>query len=118
MFEAWGAVQVLVYAMRAVLALAHPLMPFVTEELWQALPHAGDALIIAPWPRHAGAIDGTALAQFQVRPVQRPTQQPLPSVDLHEAVFRDSNGHAPGLGCILTLNTWPAAFHTLGRIRG
>ena len=59
--------------MRAVLALAHPLMPFVTEELWQALPHAGDALIVAPWPRHAGAIDRAALAQFEARPVQRPT---------------------------------------------
>ncbi|KAK9845737.1 hypothetical protein WJX81_000915 [Elliptochloris bilobata] len=56
---------VLVYAMRAVLALAHPLMPFVTEELWQALPHRGDALIVAPWPRHSGAIDTAALCQFE-----------------------------------------------------
>ena len=59
--------------MRAVLALAHPLMPFVTEELWQALPHTGDALIVAPWPRHAGAVDRAALAQFEARPVRRPT---------------------------------------------
>jgi valyl-tRNA synthetase len=29
-------------------------MPFVTEELWQRLPHGGDALIVAPWP-HVGA---------------------------------------------------------------
>jgi len=58
---------VLVYAMRAVLALAHPLMPFITEELWQALPHAGDALIVAPWPRHDGAVDAAALEHFQAR---------------------------------------------------
>lgn len=68
--------QVLVYAMRAVLALAHPLMPFVTEELWQALPHTGDALIVAPWPRHAGAIDSAALTQFAVRPVHRSIYEP------------------------------------------
>ena len=73
LLEAILAIQVLVYAMRAVLALAHPLMPFVTEELWQALPHTGDALIVAPWPQHAGAIDGTALTQFEVRPVVCPT---------------------------------------------
>ena len=33
--------QVLVYAFDAVLRLAHPFMPFITEELWQALPHTG-----------------------------------------------------------------------------
>ncbi len=57
--------QVLVYEMRAVLALAHPLMPYITEELWQALPHQGDALIVAPWPTHAGTVDADALVHFQ-----------------------------------------------------
>jgi len=33
------------------LRLLHPFMPFVTEELWQALPHDGDTLALAPWPR-------------------------------------------------------------------
>ena len=34
------------------LALLHPFMPFVTEEIWQSLPHQGEALIVAPWPEY------------------------------------------------------------------
>jgi valyl-tRNA synthetase len=34
-----------------ILRLLHPFMPFVTEELWQALPHDGEALALAAWPR-------------------------------------------------------------------
>jgi len=34
-----------------ILRLLHPFMPFVTEELWQALPHDGDTLAQAAWPR-------------------------------------------------------------------
>jgi hypothetical protein len=36
-----GARAVLVYVLDRVLRLLHPFMPFVTEELWQALPHKG-----------------------------------------------------------------------------
>ncbi len=32
------------------LKLLHPFMPFVTEELWQALPHVGASIVIAEWP--------------------------------------------------------------------
>ena len=34
-----------------ILRLLHPFMPFVTEEIWQALPHDGDMLATASWPR-------------------------------------------------------------------
>jgi valyl-tRNA synthetase len=33
------------------LRLLHPFMPFITEEIWQRLPHEGESLTIAPWPR-------------------------------------------------------------------
>ena len=32
------------------MALLHPIMPVLTEEVWQQLPHHGDSLMIAPWP--------------------------------------------------------------------
>src|SRR5439155_11831170 len=37
--------------MDGVLRLLHPFMPVVTEELWQALPHEGDCLATAAWPK-------------------------------------------------------------------
>ena len=47
-----GALQVLVYVLDQTLRLLHPFMPFITEEIWQTLPHEGDALIIAKWPTY------------------------------------------------------------------
>ena len=44
------ALQVLVYVLDQTLRLLHPFMPFITEEIWQSLPHDGDALIVADWP--------------------------------------------------------------------
>ena len=44
------ALSVLVYALDQVLRLLHPFMPFITEEIWQSLPHEGEALIVAQWP--------------------------------------------------------------------
>ena len=33
------------------LKLLHPFMPFITEEIWQALPHEGDFLMLSDWPQ-------------------------------------------------------------------
>ena len=46
------AIQVLVYVLDQILRLLHPFMPFITEEIWQSIPHEGDALIIAKWPEY------------------------------------------------------------------
>ncbi len=47
-----AARQVLVYVMTGMLKLLHPFMPFVTEEIWQSLPHEGDSLMISAWPTY------------------------------------------------------------------
>jgi valyl-tRNA synthetase len=52
---------VLVYVFERTLRLLHPLMPFVTEEIWQHLPHRGESLMIAPWPEPE-PVDGEAEA--------------------------------------------------------
>jgi valyl-tRNA synthetase len=31
--------------------LLHPIMPFITEEIWQHLPHEGSSVMVAPWPQ-------------------------------------------------------------------
>ena len=41
---------VLVYVMSNTLKLLHPFMPFITEEIWQTLPHAGDSIMVSQWP--------------------------------------------------------------------
>ena len=41
---------VLVYVMSNTLKLLHPFMPFITEEIWQTLPHDGDSIMISDWP--------------------------------------------------------------------
>ena len=41
---------VLVYVMSNTLKLLHPFMPFITEEIWQTLPHEGESVMVSPWP--------------------------------------------------------------------
>ena len=49
------------------LRLLHPLIPFITEELWQHLPQASESLVIASYPTaDARCIDATAESQMQL----------------------------------------------------
>ncbi|MBQ8209081.1 MAG: valine--tRNA ligase [Clostridia bacterium] len=47
---------VLVYVMSNTLKLLHPFMPFITEEIWQTLPHAGESIMISDWPVFSDAL--------------------------------------------------------------
>ena len=51
------AQQVLCYVLTDILKLLHPFMPFLTEEIWQALPHEGDYLMLQSWPEHHVELD-------------------------------------------------------------
>jgi len=45
-----AAQNTLCFVMDGVLRLLHPFMPFITEEIWQALPHEGPSIMTAKWP--------------------------------------------------------------------
>ena len=47
--EAERAAWVLWYVLEASLRLLHPFMPFITEEIWQRLPHQGESIFFRPW---------------------------------------------------------------------
>src|SRR2546428_2799777 len=40
----------LIESFETLLRLLHPFMPFITEEIWQAIPHAGESIMVAPYP--------------------------------------------------------------------
>ena len=46
---AQAARQVLVWVMTGTLQLLHPFMPYITEEIWQSLPHEGESIMVSKW---------------------------------------------------------------------
>ena len=48
---------VLVYTLDRALRLMHPFMPFLTEEIWQHLPHDGETIMLAEWPAYDPAFE-------------------------------------------------------------
>ena len=52
-----AAQKVLLYVLTEILKLLHPFMPFITEEIWQALPHEGEALMIERYPEFKQELD-------------------------------------------------------------
>ena len=47
----------LVYIMSNTLKLLHPFMPFITEEIWQTLPHNGESIMVSDWPVYKEEFD-------------------------------------------------------------
>ncbi len=54
--DALAAKQVLVWVMDKILKLLHPFMPFITEEIWQTIPHDGESIMISAWPEYTDAL--------------------------------------------------------------
>jgi len=50
------AQRVLVHVLGGAMKLLHPFMPFITEEVWQALPHEGESIMISSWPEYDEAL--------------------------------------------------------------
>ncbi len=50
------AENVLCYTLSNTLKLLHPFMPFITEEIWQTLPHEGESIMISSWPEYSDAL--------------------------------------------------------------
>lgn len=46
------AQKVLCYVLRGTMQLLHPFMPFITESIWQALPHEGPSIMVSKWPEY------------------------------------------------------------------
>ena len=44
---------VITYVFSNTLKLLHPFLPFITEEIWQALPHEGDSIMISDYPKYS-----------------------------------------------------------------
>ncbi|WP_209437970.1 valine--tRNA ligase [Mesobacillus selenatarsenatis] len=42
---------ILAYVLDNTMRLLHPFMPFITEEIWQNLPHEGESITVASWPQ-------------------------------------------------------------------
>jgi valyl-tRNA synthetase len=42
--------RVLLFVLERILKLLHPFMPFITEEIWQKIPHEGESIMVSSWP--------------------------------------------------------------------
>ncbi len=50
------AQNVLCYVLSRTLELLHPYLPFITEEIWQTLPHSGESIMVTNWPKVSDAL--------------------------------------------------------------
>ena len=51
-----NALRVLCTLFEGTMKLLHPFAPFITEEIWQTLPHQGESIMTAPWPVYDPAL--------------------------------------------------------------
>ena len=96
-----SARRVLVWTMSNTLKLLHPFMPYITEEIWQTLPHDGEALIVAKWPEYDEALSfpqeaknlGNVMALIRAIRTRRNEMNVPPSKKAH--IYIDTAHPAP-----------------------
>ncbi|ANU23611.1 valine--tRNA ligase [Planococcus donghaensis] len=94
---------VLAYVLDNTMRLLHPFMPFITEEIWQNLPHEGESITIAAWP----IVDDSLTNQSQsssmkllmdvirsVRTIRAEVQSPMSKKVPLTISAKDANTHA------------------------
>lgn len=62
-----SACRTAVWVLSGAMKLLHPFMPFITEEVWQSLPHDGDTIMLSPWPVWDENLDYAAAAADMAR---------------------------------------------------
>jgi len=55
-------IKILVHALDFALRLLHPFMPFLTEEIWQKIPHRGESIMVQPFPSPRAARENPGAA--------------------------------------------------------
>ncbi len=65
--DAQNARQVLLYVLDQILRLLHPFMPFITEEIWQTIPHEGETVMRSAYPSYDEALNFPEAAQEMKR---------------------------------------------------
>ncbi len=108
----------LIESFDTLLRLLHPFMPFITEEIWQAIPHTGDSIMVAPYPTSNTTLINEAI-ETQIASVTcvisaarniRGSQGIPPSRELHAAVATPTEVFKN------TLNTHKGLITSLARI--
>jgi valyl-tRNA synthetase len=89
----------IVYILEQSLRLLHPILPFVTEELWQRLPHGGQTVCLASFPRHnAAQLDGRAEREMNLAFIETVTRI-AHEVDVQPGPATAAGRNRPGRGC-------------------
>ena len=65
--SAQNARQVLVWVLEKALRLLHPFMPFITEEIWQTIPHNGETIMLTEFPKYDESLNFVEAAAEMTR---------------------------------------------------
>jgi valyl-tRNA synthetase len=93
--------QTLAYALERIMRLLHPFMPFATEAMWQAVPHSGDSVMIAPWPRAGERDPGAERDWARIMDVITRTRNARAESNVEPARWLSATIHAGGFSPVV-----------------